>query len=66
MSRYSSVDKITLNVTEAAELLGISRSTLYSNLLYREDFPAFRLGGRILIPKERLIEWANTRDKNLA
>ncbi len=51
-------EKVALNITEAAAALGISRSTLYSELLRRDDFPAFKIGGRVVIPKKRLEEWA--------
>lgn len=64
-NRYTTQEKVALNICEAAELLGISRSTLYSTLLYREDFPAFKIGNRIVIPRKRLEEWANSQEKNL-
>lgn len=51
-------EKVALNITEAAAALGISRSTLYSELLHRDDFPAFKIGGRVVISKKRLEEWA--------
>lgn len=51
-------EKVALNISEAAAALGISRSTLYSELLHREDFPSFKVGGRVLIPKKKLEEWA--------
>lgn len=49
-------DKIALNVTEAAEALGVSRPTVYQ-LCRRADFPAARVGGRVLIPKSKLQAW---------
>ncbi len=53
-------EPLALSVTEAAKLLGISRPTLY-NLLHREDFPAFKLGGRTLISTEGLREWVRAQ-----
>lgn len=49
-------DKLALSVTEAAQLLGVSRPTVY-NLLAREDFPVFSVGNRRLISAEGLKEW---------
>ena len=51
------MEKITLNVTEAAEALGVSRPTLYQ-LIHRSDFPSFKIGNRTVIPKKALEEWA--------
>lgn len=48
--------KLTISVSEAAELLGISRPTMYQ-LSKREDFPSFRAGGRILISLDGLRKW---------
>lgn len=48
--------KLTLNVDEAARLLGLNRITVYK-LAKQEDFPAVFVGRRILIPKRGLEEW---------
>ena len=53
-------EPLALSVTEAAKLLGISRPTLYT-LIHREDFPAFKLGGRTLISAEGLREWVRVQ-----
>lgn len=50
-------DKITVSVTEAAQLLGLSRPTVYK-LIHRGDFPVLRVGTRTLIHRTRLEEWA--------
>lgn len=49
-------DKLTYSPSEAAEVLGISRPTLY-RLLHQEGFPAFSVGGRRLISAEGLRAW---------
>lgn len=49
-------DKITLNVSEVAELLGISKSFVYQ-LVGTGKLPAIRLGKRILFTKERIMEY---------
>ncbi len=49
-------DKLAYSTTEAAQALGISRPTLYQ-LLNRQDFPSFRVGGRVLISVAGLQAW---------
>jgi len=62
-SRYQLRDRVALNVTETAEMLGLSRSTVYE-LMHREDFPAFKIGNRTVIPRQKLEEWANSQPRN--
>lgn len=52
--------ELTLSITEAAKALGVSRPTMYQ-IINRQDFPAFRLGGRVLISRELLAEWVNAQ-----
>lgn len=52
--------KLVYSVAEAAEALGISRPTLYA-LLHREDFPSFRVGGRVLVSVEGLRRWVEAQ-----
>jgi excisionase family DNA binding protein len=47
--------RLTVTVEQAAELLGISRGTAYLAVRSRH-IPSVRIGGRILIPKARLLE----------
>ena len=56
MQTLRTVNKVTLSVTETAAALGVSRPTVYT-LLHRQDFPAFRVGGRTLVSAEGLREW---------
>ncbi|MBR2075003.1 MAG: helix-turn-helix domain-containing protein [Fibrobacter sp.] len=51
-----SENKITYSVTEAAQVLGLSRPTVY-RLIDRPDFPSVRVGSRVLIPCGLLQEW---------
>lgn len=53
---------LTLSIAEAARELGVSRPTMYQ-IINREDFPAFRLGGRVLISRELLAEWVNEQSR---
>lgn len=50
------LEPLAVSAAEAARLLGVSRPKVY-NLMSREDFPAFRLGGRTLISVEGLRRW---------
>ena len=50
--------KVTLSLTEVAEVLGVSRP-IVNRLVHQEDFPSFRIGKRIVVPKKALERWAN-------
>ena len=52
------VEKLTYSVTEAAEALGVSRPTMYE-LIRREGFPSLKVGNRVLISRQRLVEWVD-------
>lgn len=45
-----------LNASQLASALGISRAGAYQ-LLNLETFPTLRIGKRLLVPKDRLIDW---------
>ena len=47
--------ELTLSIAEAARALGVSRPTMYQ-IINRADFPAFRMGSRVLISRELLAE----------
>ena len=47
---------LTLNPTDVAVALGISRVNAY-NLCHSVGFPAIRLGKRILVPRDRFLDW---------
>ena len=49
-------EKVGLNIKEAAEFLGISKQ-LMSQLSKQKDFPCIRFKRRIVINKQRLLEW---------
>lgn len=53
------MEKMTMNITEMSERLGLSKPKCYE-LLYREDgVPYIRVGKRILIPVRAFEEWLN-------
>ena len=45
-----------LNANQPAAALGISRAGAYQ-LLNTGTFPTLRIGKRLLVPKDKLIEW---------
>ncbi len=57
-----SVERQTLTVEEAAQVLGISRSTAYE-AVRRGDLPSIRIGRRYVIPRlvlERMLTQVST------
>lgn len=50
--------KMLISVPEAADILGLSKTTVYT-LIHRDDFPVVRLGGRTLINVRKLQEWVD-------
>lgn len=52
-----SIEKLALDVSEAAELLGVSKPTMY-NICAGSDFTAmFKIGTRTKISREGLEDW---------
>lgn len=49
-------DKLAYSTAETAEVLGVSRPTVYT-LMKRADFPAFKVGSRSLVSAEGLRAW---------
>ncbi len=56
------MDRLTLSPTEAAQVLGVSRPTVYT-LIKRDGFPAFKCGARTLISVEGLKRWVEAQSK---
>lgn len=59
---YKSYDELPLmlSVPEVAAVLGISRAGTYE-LVKSDGFPSLKIGNRIVVPKEKFIEWINVR-----
>lgn len=49
-------NRLVMSVTEAAELLGISRAFAYE-LARSQRLPAVRLGRRLVVPRKALVWW---------
>ena len=59
LSVYKSYDDLPpfLNAKMVAQVLGVSISTTYE-LLNDPGFPTLRVGSRMVVPKEKFIQWA--------
>lgn len=57
-SIYKSYDELPLflNSELVAKVLGVSPSSGYE-LMYQPDFPVLRVGSRMVVPKEKFIQW---------
>ena len=47
---------LVLNAAQLAGVLNISRANA-CNLLHREDFPTLRIGQRMLVSRDKLVQW---------
>ena len=56
------IEKISLNLKEAAEIIGISKPKM-AEVASRPGFPAFRVGRRWVIPRKALLEWIEAEAK---
>ena len=45
-----------ISVSTVSKLLGISSSSGYE-LVHEKSFPAIKIGGRIVVPKDRFKDW---------
>ena len=61
-SVYKSYDELPrmLNADTLAKVLGIAPSSAYE-LMHEKEFPTLRIGNRIVVPKEKFIEWVQKR-----
>ena len=61
-SAYTNIEDLplTLKAHEAAAVLRISKSKVYE-LAQSESFPSIRIGKRVVIPRDKLIEWMNAQ-----
>ena len=51
-----------LNADMLAKVLGVATSTAYE-LMHEKDFPALKIGSRLLVPKEKFRLWVETKTK---
>lgn len=58
ISSYKNYDDLPLflNAATVAKVLGIAPSSSYE-LLHEPDFPVLKIGSRMVVPKEKFMEW---------
>ncbi len=61
---YKSYEEVPLVLCaeEIAQLLGISRSAAYG-MLHTKGFPTIQIGKRMVVQKDRLVQWMNAQIK---
>lgn len=57
--------KTTLNIDEAAELIGKAKTTIY-NLVHAGDIPAYKKGKKLYFIKEELQAWMHDTPTSIA
>ena len=57
---YKSYDELPLflNASTVAKVLGVSPSSGYE-LMHVPDFPVLKIGNRLVVPKEKFVEWVS-------
>ena len=55
------IDRLAVNPNEAAELLGVSRPTVYALLNAERGIPSVKIGTRRVIPVDGLRRWLEDR-----
>lgn len=60
MERYNSFDQLplTINAEQLAAVLGVSRAHAY-NLMRSAGFPTIHIGKRMVVHRDKLIQWMN-------
>ena len=64
ISEYKSYDDLPLflNAAVVAKALGVASSSAYE-LMHETDFPILKVGNRIVVPKEKFVEWVKQHTK---
>lgn len=57
-SVYKSYEELPLflNAKIVAQVMGIAPSSVYE-LMHESSFPVLKIGSRMVVPKEKFIEW---------
>ena len=64
-STYKTYDELPLflNAATVSSVLGVSPASAYE-LKHEKDFPTLRVGSRMVVPKEKFIEWVEQHTKD--
>ena len=59
-SAYKNYNELPLflNAATVAKVLGVSPSSGYE-LMHEPDFPVLKVGSRMVVPKEKFVEWVS-------
>ena len=59
---FKSYDEMPLflNAEMVAKALGVATSTAYE-LMHEKDFPALKIGSRLIVPKEKFRQWVDNK-----
>ena len=65
-SKYKSYDDLPLflNAELVAQVLGVSPASTYE-LMHEDGFPTLRVGSRMVVPKEKFIQWVENHTKGV-
>ena len=60
--KYMSAEELPmiLNVQEVSDFIGLGMSQTY-DLIRRIDFPAFKIGNRIFVPRDKFLAWIDNQ-----
>ena len=63
-STYKSYDELPLflNANSLKDVLGISLTSAYE-LMHEKDFPSVKIGNRIVVSKEKFVEWIDKKSE---
>ncbi len=63
-SKYKSYDDLPLflNAELVAKALGVSPSSGYE-LMHEPGFPVLKIGSRLVVPKEKFVQWVEEHTK---
>lgn len=63
-SKYKSYDDLPLflNAEMVSAVLGVAPSSAYE-LMHEAEFPTLRIGNRMVVPKEKFVQWVEINTK---
>lgn len=63
-SKYKSYDDLPLflNAEMVSAVLGVAPSSAYE-LMHEPEFPTLRIGNRMVVPKEKFVQWVEANTK---
>lgn len=63
-SKYKSYDDLPLflNAEMVSAVLGVAPSSAYE-LMHESEFPTLRIGNRMVVPKEKFVQWVAAHTK---